>query len=263
MTDLARNPDPAPSSARAWRGFRASLHLLVDTPTLFLLTCLEVLVATHVVAATLIGGFLASMIHWSVSAAVALAGGAALGAVHAFFQGALVHGALATADHPDGDAPGLLACLRAALARGVDLVGWGVISGAVNAGLKLAKREHRVIGAAGQVSWATATWLVVPVIMTERKGPLAALERALDLFSRTWAVSLFQQGGLWFVGAVAGAALATLAVGGLFLAFTTGQIGWAIGLPLAAVGLSGVLYLVQATLRTLMMAAAWREVGRT
>jgi hypothetical protein len=73
----------------------------------------------------------------------------------------------------------------------------------------------RLIGTA----WSVATFLVVPVLVAERKGPIEALQESVLLLSRTWGENLLAGvgfGALYFlfslpglVAFVAGAALIT------------------------------------------------------
>src|SRR5262245_55494170 len=94
--------------------------------------------------------------------------------------------------------------LKAAAARLPQIFGWALLSATV--GLLLRAIEERVqlvgqivvslIGAA----WTVVTYLVVPILAVERRGPLSAVQRSVELLRKSWGESLVGNLGLGAAG---------------------------------------------------------------
>jgi len=117
------------------------------------------------------------------------------------FAGALVAGAN---ERFEGGNPTLGSSFSKAMTRFGSILGWtatnatvGVILSAVRekAGF-LGNIVASIIGAA----WNIVTWLVMPVIIVEGIGPLAATKRSAVLIKSKWGENLIAQGGLGLFG---------------------------------------------------------------
>jgi hypothetical protein len=91
------------------------------------------------------------------------------------------------------------------------ILGWAVVSATIGVVLKAIERRSgfvgnivvRVLG----VAWSVATFLVVPVLVAERKGPLEAIQESVQLLRRTWGENLLAGLGfglLYFFWAIPG-----------------------------------------------------------
>lgn len=114
------------------------------------------------------------------------------------------------------------------------ILGWALISGTVGLLLRILRDQARdnmfgqiVISMVGGV-WAYLTFFVVPVIVVEGAGPIAAVKRSSALFKQTWGEQFVANFGfgLLFVGAV---------IVGIIPAVLLAQIAPAIGIAVAVV----------------------------
>ena len=105
-----------------------------------------------------------------------------------FFNAALVAAAL---ERLRGGDPDVGSGLRAAAARLPQILGWAIIAATVGLILQLARdRTDNFLGrlALAMVGgvWAYLTFFVVPVLVAEGLGPIAAIRRSGGLLRRTW-----------------------------------------------------------------------------
>lgn len=134
----------------------------------------------------------------------------AVTAVTVFFNAALIAAAL---ERLGGGDPTVGSGLRAAAGNLPAVLGWAAITATVGLVLQAARGQARdgagailmrvAIAIVGGV-WAYMTFFVVPVMVAERLGPVAAIKRSSALFRQTWgqqAASSFGF-GLIYVGAV-------------------------------------------------------------
>ena len=138
------------------------------------------------------------------------------GISNVFFHGALVHGAL---DRLSGGDPTVKSAIAGARGRFRLLVGWAIIS-VIFAMIMQAIRDRGGFIAGlftwlAEAAWAVISFLVLPVIIVERKGPFASLKRSMQLLKETWGENLIGQVGIGLVGFVA--ALPGILVGGLII----------------------------------------------
>ena len=137
-------------------------------------------------------------------------------AVTVFFNTALIAAAL---ERLGGGDPTVRSGLRAAGGNLPAILGWAAIAATVGLLLQTARGQAR--GGAGAIImrigiamvggiWAYMTFFVIPVMVTERLGAVAAIKRSSALFRQTWG----QQAGASFgFGLIyVGAALLTAAV---------------------------------------------------
>lgn len=147
--------------------------------------------------------------------------------------------------------------LKSATNRLPQIFGWALVAATV--GLIIRAVEERVewvgqfvmslLGAA----WTATTFLVVPVLVVEGRGPIDAFKRSASMFRRTWGeqlVSNFSFGIIFFLLGIPAFVLLALglAVGG--------AVGSVMAIVLAAVYLI-VLALVQSALQSIFQAVLY------
>lgn len=96
--------------------------------------------------------------------------------------------------------------LHAASARLFEIAGWALVSASVGVLLRLIQERSRPAGriAAGLLgtAWGLAGYLVIPILVNERKGPMEAFRESARLLKRTWGEELiggFSFGLVFFV----------------------------------------------------------------
>jgi hypothetical protein len=135
--------------------------------------------------------------------------------VTVYFQGALVAGA---SERLQGGDATLGASLRAASAKLHRLLPWAIVTATVSFVISQLERQGwvgAIVGSLLGMAWNVLTFLTIPIIVIEDTGPVAALKRSKDLFTRTWGENLAAQVGFGFIGLVALLpAVALVAIGG-------------------------------------------------
>lgn len=121
------------------------------------------------------------------------------------------------------------------------ICGWAVVSAVVGLSLALLKGKKKgadlpgVAGWLGEMTWSLATFLVMPVLVFEGCGPLAAVKRSASLLRKTWGEQVTFAVGMGTVMVAfmlpAGAIMAL----GLW-AMSAGWLSWAV-----FVGIAGLL----------------------
>ncbi|TXK64884.1 DUF6159 family protein [Alkalisalibacterium limincola] len=179
--------------------------------------------------------------------------------VMVFFNVALVGAAMIRLD---GGEPTLRAGLAIALDRIGPIFGYAVIAATV--GIILRALEQRagfigrlVVGLVG-VAWTVATFLVVPVLVAQRVGPVDAVKRSATLLRRSWGENLIGNAG---IGLAFGLLIVLVLAGGGALSVMllgSGATGGGILLASTTVVLAILLGLVQAALAGIYSAALYR-----
>jgi hypothetical protein len=123
--------------------------------------------------------------------------------VATYFNGALVSGAL---ERLRGGDPTLGSAFRGAHARFHRLGPWALFAASV--GIVLALIQNiRVVGPIISrllgLAWNLITFLTIPVLLVEDRGPVDALKRSAVLFKQTWGENVIAQFGFGLVGMVA------------------------------------------------------------
>jgi hypothetical protein len=99
------------------------------------------------------------------------------------------------------------------------ILGWAVVAATVGMILRvLSSRSHplgRGLAVILGVTWSVVTFLVVPIIVAENIGPIAAIRRSRALISKTWGQTLI--GGA-SISAIFGALAVLVASAGFWLA---------------------------------------------
>lgn len=248
--------------SRSWELVKASAAVLRSDKELMLFPIISS-VATLVVMAT----FLIPMFAFRVFEHGFGAGGAIFAfvfyfcqySVIVFFNCALVGAAMIRLDGGD---PTLSDGLGAARSRLPAILGYAAISATVGVLLQALKSRDnnflvRLIGSGLGAAWTLATFLVVPVLVSQNVGPIDALKRSVSLLKRTWGENAIGNIG---IGAAFGLITFGVIVVGALLAFAAAQASMGLAIVVAAVFLIGVLLLgvYQAALSGIYSAALYR-----
>lgn len=144
-----------------------------------------------------------------------------------FFNAAVVAGVL---EIHSGTRPTARGCLAVAWGLRWRLAGWALLTAGVGVLLRLAAGRLGFLGRIGTWvaagSWSVATLMVVPVIVSERAGPRAALRRSGGLVRGRWGSSVVGRASM---ALVAGLAMFALAVPVAAAAFSvSGLVGYVV-----------------------------------
>lgn len=104
-----------------------------------------------------------------------------------FFNVAIISGAI---ERISGGDPTFQSCLKAAVARLPQILGWAIVSATIGVALRIIESKSpkvgRFIATLLGSAWTITTFLVVPVIVVERSNPLDACAKSVALLKRTW-----------------------------------------------------------------------------
>ena len=171
-----------------------------------------------------------------------------------FFNCAIV--ACATIRMGGGD-PSVSDGLRAAAARLPVIAGWALLSATVGLVLRIIEERSQKIGrlVAGVLgmAWTLVSFLVVPILVVENRGPLTALKESTKLLKKTWGEQLvgnFSFGLLFFLFGIP-------AYGLILLGIFSGSGATALICIGFAVVYLIVLALVQSALQAIFQAAVY------
>ena len=111
--------------------------------------------------------------------------------VSIYFQAALVIGAN---ERADGGDPTLSSVLAQAWTHRRRILSWAVLTTTVGAAIRALEQRLGILGSIlgflGGIAWAVASFLVVPVVIAEDLGPIAAVKRSAELIRQTWGTGL-------------------------------------------------------------------------
>jgi hypothetical protein len=171
-----------------------------------------------------------------------------------FFNAAIV--ACATI-RLNGGNPTVADGFRAAIARLPVIAGWAVVLATVGLILRIIEQRSQKVGAlvAGLLgaAWTLVSFMVIPILVIENKGPFTALKESTALLKKTWGEQLvgnFSFGILFFLLSIPAFGLIVF---GIF-AGNLGVLGVCVGL---AVMYLIVLGLVQSALQAIFQAAVF------
>jgi hypothetical protein len=156
-----------------------------------------------------------------------------------------------------GGSPTVRDGFREAMARLPQIAGWALLSATVGLILRIiedrSKWVGRIVAGLLGVAWTLTSFMVVPVIVAERKGPIGALKGSAEMLRKTWGEQIV---GTFSFGLVSG--LLTLPVFALIIgAILLGNISvLMVSIGLAVVYLI-VLTLVQSALQSIFQAAVY------
>ena len=174
-----------------------------------------------------------------------------------FFNSALI--ACAIIRFKGGD-PTLKDGFSAAFSRLPQIFCWALVAGTVGLLLRVVEsksdRVGRIITSLLGMAWSAVTYFVVPVIVVEKLGPLAAGQRSLQILRKTWGQSLTANFGIGcIVSLLMILAVIPVVVG---LALTVGGSA-PVGIPVLIAGLFMLLMisLVSSALNSIVLGALY------
>jgi hypothetical protein len=144
-----------------------------------------------------------------------------------FFNAALMYAADAKLH---GVTVSLGDAVRFAASRSHVLLPWAVVSATVSIVLRGVEQRGgiigRIVGMIAGVAWSLVTFLVMPVLVVEGMGPIAAVKRSGELFKRTWGEQVMSNFGIGLV-----------ALGAILVGAIPAMLLVAIGGPVAVLGI--------------------------
>lgn len=179
-------------------------------------------------------------------------------AVIFFFNSALVGAALI---RMDGGDPTVSDGLSIAFSRLGTILGYAAMAATVGMVLRFVSERSGALGriAAGLIglAWNLATYLAVPVLVTEDLGPIDAVKQSAALFKRTWGEQVVGNFGMGWAIFLAGLSWALVSIG--IVAGAASLAPWAVA-PAVGIALLGfvLLALVSSALKGIYMAALYR-----
>lgn len=91
-----------------------------------------------------------------------------------------------------------------AASRTPSILGWSAINSTVGIVLQAIRDKAGFLGdiVAGLLgaAWNVLTWLVLPIIIVEGIGPIAAIKKSAQLLKNTWGENLLAQAGIGIIG---------------------------------------------------------------
>lgn len=180
-----------------------------------------------------------------------------------FFNTALVGAAMIRLDGGD---PTVADGLRIAFAKIGAIVGYAAIAATVGLLLRMIEQRAgwlgKLVSSFIGVAWTFATFLVVPVLVTQNVGPVQAVKESAGLLRKTWGENLIGAGGIGLVGGLAITLVSVIGIAAAVFAFVSKAVG--VGITLLV--LTGVavllLSLVMAALSGIYSAALYRYASR-
>ena len=146
----------------------------------------------------------------------------------------------------NGEEPTIGDGFRAAASRLPQIVAWSLVSATVGLLLKIVENANEKIGeivsALLGTAWTVLTFFVVPVLVVEKVGPIAAVGRSLALLKKAWGEALVGNLGLGLFKLLLILPGILVLLGGVALCATVPPVA----LGLAVVALAG-LYLLAAS----------------
>lgn len=176
-----------------------------------------------------------------------------------FFNSALVGAAMIRLD---GGNPSVADGLRIAMSRVGMIFGYAAIAATVGLVLQLVRERSGALGRwiSGLLgmAWTVATFLVVPVLVSQRIGPVDALKESAKLLRKTWGENLIGNGGIGVVGGLAVFGTIIVGVAASALAFVSGMMALGVVCVVMTVLAVLVIGLIQSALSAIYSAVLYR-----
>lgn len=248
--------------SRSWSLVKASASVLRSDKELMLFPVISSLATLAVLATFALPTFALQLFSREFGLMHALLGFAfyfCQYAVMIYFNAALVGAAMIRLEGGD---PSLSDGLAIANSRLGNILGYAAIAATVGVFLQALKNRDnnfivRMIGSGLGVAWTLATFLVVPVLVSQDIGPVDALKRSLELLKRTWGENAIGNVG---IGAAFGLIMVLVIVLGVALCIAAASVSAALALTLAALLVISVLLIgiYQSALSGIYSAALYR-----
>ncbi len=176
-----------------------------------------------------------------------------------FFNSALIGSAMIRLNGGD---PTVADGFRIAMSKLPAILGYAVIAATVGVILRAVQERagfigRLVVGMIG-VAWTVASFLVVPVLVSQDIGPIDAVKRSAELLKKTWGQNLIGTGGIGLVFGLAIVGLVVVGAGLITLAVSSGILAVTITAIVAVVVALLLLILIQAALQGVYAAALYR-----
>jgi hypothetical protein len=152
-----------------------------------------------------------------------------------------------------GERPSLARAAALVVSRAPQLLAWAAFGGLVGVAHRVIEKRAvlgALTGRGPTASWRRASWLALPAVVLEGRGPVSALVRSSELLEETWGEEPVGRTGL---GAVA--AVLFVPAAAVLLAGPGGPVGLALTAALAA-GATAVAVTMSAITRTAVFAHA-------
>jgi len=165
----------------------------------------------------------------------------------------------------NGQEPSLGDGFRAAFARLPQIFAWALVSASVGLLLKAIENAHEKVGYYISMilgtAWSVMTFFVVPVLVVEKVGPIAAVSRSMSLLSKTWGEALVGKLGLGLFLFLLAIPVILLFVGGI-AALVSGMVP--VGVALLVAGVIAMLLhsAISAALHTILLAALYQYASQ-
>ena len=186
-------------------------------------------------------------------------------AVAIFFNVALIHCALRA--HA-GETPSIRGGVAAAAALLPQILGWAFIATTIGIVLNMitdALKEYLgflggLLGGLLELSWAVTTYFVVPVLVTEKVGPITAVKRSASILRAKWGESLAGEARIGLLGILFFLLSALVFAGGAAIVLSKGAAAFAgLGVILMVVGALAAItsMVVVSTLSTIFQSGVY------
>jgi hypothetical protein len=176
-----------------------------------------------------------------------------------FFNSALVGAAMIRLDGGD---PTVADGLRIARERMLPILGYAAIAATVGLVLQALKGKDnnfivRMIASALGTAWTVASFLVVPVLVANKIGPIDAVKKSIELLKKTWGENVVGQMGIGFVFAFITTMIVIVGAGFSVLGFMASPYlgGTLVGITVLCALASGI---IQSALSGVYAAALYR-----
>ncbi|MDB5172500.1 MAG: putative rane protein [Phycisphaerales bacterium] len=151
--------------------------------------------------------------------------------------------------------------IQAAASRLPLIIGWSLVSATVGLILRVIEDRSDKVGelVAGLLgmAWTIVTYLAVPVLVVERKGPFLAIKESGQLLRKTWGEQIVGNFSFGIVFFLLGIPALLLVVAGGYFAVIMQSVAAAVVFISLAVAYIVVLSLVQSALQAIFQAAVY------
>ena len=213
---------------------RASLQLFRQDRQMIWLPVMATVTAL-IAFAIVAGPLVLTLGHTGYALVLALACGSVVAsAATVIFNVALV---FAATDRIEGRTPTIGRSLSLAWGRRRVIFEWALLAAVVGTAIRALEQRlglvGRILGVAGGLAWAIATYLVIPVLAFENVGPIEALKRSSSILKARFGT--VARSGLRFGAIFAGLSIAAVVVLFVGIALIAGR-AYLTGVPVAIIG---------------------------